>query len=71
MVRSGLGRIGIPLVTAELCLGHKQSGIIGVYDRYSYFDEKRDALLRWQTQFLSIVEPPLPDAKVVQLARTA
>jgi integrase len=71
VVRSGLGGIGIPLVTAELCLGHKQSGIIGVYDRYSYFEEKRDALLRWQTQLLRIVEPPLPDAKVVQLARMA
>jgi integrase len=71
VVRSGLGRIGIPPVVAELCLGHKQAGIIGVYDRHSYFDEKRDALLRWQTQLLSIVEPPPTGDNVLPLARTA
>jgi integrase len=70
-MRSGLGRVGIPTVVAELCLGHRQRGIVGVYDRWSYFDEKRDALLRWQAQLLSIVEPPPTGDNIVPLARTA
>lgn len=70
-VRSGMGRIAIPMVVAELCLGHKQPGIVGVYDRWSYFDEKREALLRWQGQLLSIVEPPPASDNILPLARTA
>src|SRR5262249_26774752 len=68
VVRSQLGRIGVPPVVAELCLGHKQSGIIGVYDRHSYFDEKREALKRWQAQLLSIVEPS-PGGNIVSPAK--
>jgi integrase len=57
-VRSGLGRLGVPAVVAELCLAHKQPGILGVYDRHSYLDEKRGALERWQAHVLGIVNPP-------------
>jgi len=56
-VRSGLGRLGVPVVVAELCLGHRQPGIAGVYDRHSYFDEKRDALRKWEAHLLAIVAP--------------
>lgn len=66
--RSGLGRLGVAPVVAELCLGHAQHGIAAVYDRYSYLDEKRDALRRWEAHLLSVVAPP-PDAgeKVVAM----
>jgi integrase len=57
-VRSGLGRLGVASVVAELCLGHKQPGIVGVYDRHSYYDEKRAALRRWEAHLLSLVEQP-------------
>jgi integrase len=76
-VRSGLGRLGVPQVVAELCLGHKQRGIVEVYDRHSYFDEKRDALRKWEAHLLSIVEPPpdepeqKDDSKVVPMRRSA
>jgi len=56
-VRSGLGRLGVPTVVAELCLGHRQSGIVGVYDRHSYLSEKKDALVRWEKHLLSVVAP--------------
>ena len=69
-VRSGLGRLGVPSVVAELCLGHKQRGIIGVYDRHSYFDEKRDALRKWEAHLLKIVAPePEPAGDTVVLMR--
>lgn len=31
----------------ERILGHKLAGVAGIYDRYSYFDEKREALEKW------------------------
>jgi integrase len=67
-VRSGLGRLGVATVTAELCLGHRQPGIVGVYDRHSYFSEKRDALRKWEAHLLAIVAPPPADGgKVVPM----
>jgi integrase len=67
-LRSGLGRLGVPAVVAELCLGHRRPGIVGVYDRHSYFSEKRDALRKWEAHLLAIVEqPPADDGKVVPM----
>lgn len=76
VVRSNLGRLGVPMVVAELCLGHKQPGILGVYDLHSYFDEKQSALRLWQDHLLAIVEPPddepeQKDDKVVRPTRFA
>jgi integrase len=65
-VRSGLGRLKVPAVVAELCLGHKQPGILGVYDRYDYFTEKRDALQKWERHLIGIVSGE-PDNNVVTL----
>jgi integrase len=71
-VRSGLGRLGVPAVVAELCLGHRQPGIVGVYDRHSYLNEKRDALQRWQTHLLTVVgETPPASDNVVPLRASA
>jgi integrase len=68
-VRSGLGRLGIAPLVAELCLGHKQRGIAQVYDRYSYFSEKRAALEAWERHLLSVVNPPEPaPSNVVEFA---
>jgi integrase len=67
-VRSGLGRLGVPPVVAELCLGHRQKGIAEVYDRHSYIDEKRAALMKWEARLMTIVAPAPDDGgKVVQL----
>jgi integrase len=60
-VRSGLGRLGVPTVVAELVLGHRQPGVVGVYDRHSYLAEKRDALMKWEKHLLTAVAPA-PDA---------
>lgn len=42
--RSLLASIGIPGHVAERCLNHKLKGVEGVYNRYDYFDERREAL---------------------------
>jgi integrase len=53
-VRSGMARLGISQVVAELCLGHKgaKGGLVGVYDQHAYIAEKRDAWAKW-AEYLS------------------
>jgi integrase len=41
--RSLMSRAGVPTDHAERCLGHVILGVRGVYDRYEYLEEKRDA----------------------------
>lgn len=47
--RSGLARLGVTQVVAELCLGHQtvKGGLVGVYDVHRYEAEKRDAWMKW------------------------
>ncbi len=42
--RSLLAEIGIPSHIAERCLNHKIRGVEGIYDRYDYFEERKEAL---------------------------
>jgi integrase len=42
--RSLMARAGVPSDVAEQVLGHKISGVRGVYDRHGYAAEKREAL---------------------------
>jgi integrase len=41
------GELKIPRFTVGRVLNHIEPGVTGVYDRYAYDDEKRDALGRW------------------------
>jgi integrase len=45
--RTGLARLGVAPHIAERVLSHSQPGVVGVYDRYQYLKEKRDALEQW------------------------
>jgi integrase len=47
---SGMARLGINLPVIEKCLNHASgsfAGIVGVYQRHSFADEKRQALEAW------------------------
>src|SRR5262249_38312963 len=47
---SGLQRLGVRLEVTEAVLNHKSgstAGIVGVYQRHDYANEKRNALARW------------------------
>lgn len=47
-LRSGMARLGVQQVVAEMCLGHiAKPGLVGVYDRHTYANEKRDAWQKW------------------------
>ena len=42
--RSLLASQTVPGHVAERCLNHKLKGVEGIYDRYDYLDERREAL---------------------------
>lgn len=44
--RSLLSAASVPGHIAERCLNHKLKGVEGTYDRYDYFDERREVLGR-------------------------
>ena len=51
-VASGMARLGINLPVIEKVLNHTSgrfAGIVGVYQRHTFADEKRKALEAWAT----------------------
>lgn len=42
--RSLLASLKVPSHIAERCLNHKLRGVEGIYDRYDYFEERKEAL---------------------------
>jgi integrase len=55
-VRTKLSGLKIAEEVREAVLAHVRPGIKGVYDKYEYFDEKREALEAWGNCLLSIAE---------------
>jgi integrase len=56
--RTGLSTLGIAPHVAEMCIAHKQDGIVPVYDLHRYEAEKRGAFEQWASRLLATVEPP-------------
>lgn len=56
--RSLLSRAGVRPDVAERVLGHAIGGIESVYNRHTYMDEKRDALVRLASLVERIANPP-------------
>jgi integrase len=65
--RSLLSRAGVTPDIGERCIGHAMDRIRGVYDRYSFYDEKRHAFAALASMVERIVTPPA--ANVVPLQR--
>jgi integrase len=53
--RTHLAALGVAPHVAELCLNHKPRGVGAIYDRHSYFIERRTALQSW-TELLTQLE---------------
>jgi hypothetical protein len=47
--------LGVPRDISEMCLNHKLSGVEGIYDRHTYYPERRSALATW-AEFLGDCE---------------
>jgi integrase len=55
--RSLLAGAGVPAHIAERCLNHKIKGVEGIYDRYDYLEERREALQKIADQLAPIINP--------------
>lgn len=55
--RSILASISIPGHIAERCLNHKLKGVEGIYDRYDYLEERRNALAQLAELLSPIIIP--------------
>ncbi|QCO05423.1 tyrosine-type recombinase/integrase [Azospirillum argentinense] len=64
-LRTGLSELRINSDVAERVLGHVIGGVVGIYDRHAYLDEKRDALERWAVRVAEIVGRPAGREEVV------
>jgi len=70
-VATGLQRLGFRLEVIEAVLGHvggSRAGIVGVYQRHSFEDEKRRALDAWAVHVTGLVEGERPAENIVPLA---
>lgn len=54
-MKSHMRALGVPRDISEMCLNHKLSGVEGIYDQHTYFDERKQALEKW-AQFLITCE---------------
>lgn len=52
--RTQLAELGVVPHVAEACLNHKPRGVEGVYNRHSYFAERRAALQSWSDVLVQI-----------------
>ncbi len=68
-VRSNLSALRVPEEVREAVLAHARPGIKGVYDLYSYLDEKREALELWAGRLRNIVEPRPPNVVTIAAVR--
>ncbi|ARK40646.1 tyrosine-type recombinase/integrase [Burkholderia pseudomallei] len=46
-MKSHMRKLGVPRDISEMCLNHKLAGVEGIYDQYTYYDERRTALELW------------------------
>ncbi len=71
---TGLQRLGVRLEVTEAVLNHvsgSRAGIVGVYQRHEWADEKRAALDAWGAYVAAIVEKRVPASNVTPLRRSA
>jgi integrase len=71
-VATGLQRLGASLQVIEAVLGHasgSRAGVVGVYQRHSFADEKRAALEAWGAHVVDLLEDRKP-GKVLPMRGT-
>ena len=54
-VRTRLAELNVEEFLAERILGHKLSGVLGIYNRHTYLPEKKEALIKWEARLMEIV----------------
>ena len=67
---SGMQKLGIALPVIEKILNHTSgsfAGIVGIYQRHEFLDEKRSALDAWARHIQALIDPVV--GNVVPLRR--
>jgi hypothetical protein len=64
--RTGLSRLRVAPHIAELVIGHAVTGLMKIYDRHDYLDDKRAALCAWERHLAGVLGG---EGRVVQLSR--
>jgi integrase len=70
-VATGMQKLGVNLQTVEAVLGHtsgSRAGVVGIYQRHNYADEKREALEAWGAYVTDLIEGRKP-GKVLPMRR--
>ncbi|SFG52994.1 Site-specific recombinase XerD [Novosphingobium sp. CF614] len=75
-VATGLQRLGVRLEVTEAVLNHisgSRAGIVGVYQRHNYFEEKKVALEAWATEVARLGECHRlkPNSQPVRIRRSS
>jgi integrase len=58
---TNMQKLGVALQVTETCLGHtagSRGGIVGVYQRHNYLDERRAALEAWGRYISALIDAP-------------
>jgi integrase len=55
--------MGVPRLTVSKILNHTETSVTAIYDRHSYDNEKREALIVWSAKLREILSAPLEEAK--------
>ena len=69
---TGLQRLGVRLEVTEAVLNHlsgSRAGIVGIYQRHDWAEEKRSALDAWSAHLLAVADGRQPDFKVIPLTQ--
>ena len=55
-VATNLTKLGVDRLILQKIINHSESGVTQIYDRYSYMEEKREALQKWADRLDEIIE---------------
>lgn len=55
--RTNMARVGVSDEVGEEVVNHTKPGVVGVYNKYRYDNEKKEALLKWENLLLEILKP--------------
>lgn len=58
-MKSHMRALGVSRDISEMCLNHKLPGVEGIYDQYTYYEERRHALTVWA----SFLEDHIPQVR--------
>ena len=70
-LRTRLAELKIDDIVAEKILGHRLQGVLGIYNRYGYDAEKRQALAMWEDRLSGILGEKTEASNIIPFAPKA